>query len=89
MKIKVELIVARINGKVIFAEALNDCYDEVQVIVNKNDLDEESIECLSCVGWISIYDDAFNMQGEAKDSTGTYGNLVVAIETKEIELEDL
>lgn len=88
MKVKVEFITARLNGKILFVEAINDCYTEVQVIVYKRDLDEESIKALHDNKYICEYEDSFNLDScEAKDACDTYGNLVVSIETKEIDFE--
>lgn len=92
MKINVELIVARLNGKVIFAEALNDCYTPVQVILNKIDLDEVTINELKSNTYVYEYENSFNLgENEAKDivDINSYNSLKIRIETKEIELEDL
>lgn len=91
MKVKVEFITARLNDKLLFVEAINDCYDEVQVVVNKNDLDEELIRTLrelSSTFNIIECEDAFILgYCEAKDCCGTYGELKVWIESKEIDFE--
>lgn len=88
MKVKVEFITARLNGKILFVEAINDCYTEVQVIVYKRDLDEESIDVLSGNFCVTESKNSFNLGSyEAKDACDTYGNLVIAIEHKEIDFE--
>ena len=89
MKVKVEFITARLGDKLLFVEAINDCYTEVQVIVYKRDLDEESLDALSGALYVvTEFEDSFNLGCyEAKDACDTYGNLKVAIETKEIDFE--
>lgn len=88
MKVKVEFITARLGDKLLFVEAINDCYTEVQVIVYKRDLDEESNLALREFKYIYESEHSFNLGCyEAKDACDTYGNLKVAIETKEIDFE--
>ena len=85
MKVKVKFIVARLNGEIIFIEAINDTYTEVQVIIRKDKLDEISIKALQEVNHIMEFKDSFNLGTyEAQDSCGIYGNLKIAIENKEI-----
>lgn len=85
MKIKVEFITARLNGKLLFVEAINDCCAEVQVIVRKSDLDDKSLDSLSGDLTVTEFADSFNLG--SWDATGCYGNVVIAIETKEIDFE--
>ena len=89
MKVKVEFITARLDGKLLMVEAIQNCYTEVQVIVNKNTLDDKSTEILRENSYfIREYKDTFNIGSyEAKDACGIYGNLVVAIESKIIDFE--
>ncbi len=89
MKVKVEFITARLDGKLLMVEAIQDCYTEVQVIVHKDTLDDKSIEILRENSvFIREYEDIFNIGSyEAKDACGIYGNLVVAIESKIIDFE--
>ena len=89
MKVKVEFITARLDGKLLMVEAIQDCYTEVQVIVYKETLDDKSIEILRKNSvFIREYKDTFNIGSyEAKDACGIYGNLVVAIESKIIDFE--
>lgn len=88
MKVKVEFITARLGDKLLFVEAINDCYTEVQVIVNKSDLDVESLDALSGNLCVCEFENSFNLGCyEAKDACDTYGNLVVAIESKTIDFE--
>ena len=47
MEVKVEFITARLNGKLLFVEAIQDCYTEVQIIINKGDLDVATLDALS------------------------------------------
>ena len=89
MKVKVEFITARLDGKLLMVEAIQDCYTEVQVILHKDTLDDKSIEILRENSFfIREYKDTFNLGAyEAKDICGTYCNLVVAIESKIIDFE--
>ena len=90
MKLEVEIITARLNGKLIFAEAIQDCYTNVQVILKKEDLDEDTIDTLRRVEWYTEFDDSFNLgECEAKNVCGQYGNLNIWLETKTIEIEDM
>lgn len=88
MKVQVEFITARLNGKLLFVEVIRDCYTEVQIIVNKNGLDEVSLDALSGNLCVTEFDDLFDLGSyEAKDHCDTYGNLVVTIESREIDFE--
>lgn len=88
MKVQVQFITARLNGKLLFIEAINDCYTEVQVIIKKCDLDAESLDALSGNLVVTKYAESFNLGSyEAKDACGIYDNLVVAIESKIIDFE--
>ena len=42
MEVKVEFITARLNGKVLFVEAIQDCYTSVQLHLDMEDLDNVS-----------------------------------------------
>ena len=87
MKIRVHVITARINGKLIFAEGIQDAYSEILVEIDKDELDEASIIALREDKYTRDYDSYFTLgTSEAKDTVGTYGNLIIAIESKEIEL---
>ena len=89
MKVKVEFITARLNGKVLFVEAIQDCYTSVQLHLDMEDLDNVSIEAFRKdnfareTGYNTFYIGEF----EAKDICGVYGNLVVAMESKIIDFE--
>ena len=89
MKVKVEFITARLDGKLLIVEAINNCYTEVQVFVYKETLDDKSIEILRLnSGFIREYKDTFCFECcEAEDIRGTYGSLVVDIESKIIDFE--
>jgi hypothetical protein len=88
MKVKVEFITARLVNKLLFVEAIQDCYTEVQVIISKNDLDAESLDALSGNLCVTEFTNSFNLGSyEAKDVCDVYGNLVVAIESKIIDFE--
>lgn len=88
MRVKVEFITARLNGKVLFVEAIQDCYAEVQIIVSKEDLDEITLEVLSGNLVVTENENSFNLGCyEAKDHCDAYGNLVVAIESRTIDFE--
>lgn len=88
MDIKVEFITARLNGKLLFVEPIQDCYSEVQVIVYKSDLDTVTLDALIGNMFVNEFDNSFNLGCyEAKDCTGTYGNLVVSIETRTFDFE--
>lgn len=88
MKIKVEFITARLNNHLLFVEAINDCYTEVQVILRKVDLDALSLDTLSGNLTVTEFSDSFNLGCcEAKDVTGQYGNIIVALESKIINFE--
>ena len=89
MEVKVEFITARLNGKVLFVEAIQDCYTSVQLHLDMEDLDNVSIEAFRKdnfareTGYNTFYIGEF----EAKDICGVYGNLVVAMESKIIDFE--
>ena len=88
MKVKVEFVVARLDSKIIFIEPIQDCYTNVQVILSKEDLDEETIKELQSIKWFYESDEGFNLGwNEAKDITGIYGNVANKIESKEIDFE--
>ena len=85
----VQFITARLNGKVLFVEAIQDCYTNVQLHLDMEDLDNVSIEAFRKdnfareTGYNTFYIGEF----EAKDICGVYGNLVVAMESKIIDFE--
>ena len=59
-----------------------------QVIINKCNLDVESLDALSGNLVVTEYAESFNLGSyEAKDVCDIYGNLVVAIESKIIDFE--
>lgn len=88
MKVQVEFITARLNGKVLFVEAIQDCYTEVQIIIPKEDLDVQTTNVLEKNSFVYSCQNSFNLGCyEAKDLVGNYGNLVVAIESREIDFE--
>lgn len=88
MKVKVEFIVARLNGKILFIETIQDCYSNVQVIISKSDLDEDTIKEFQSLRYKTESETDFNLgECEAKDITGKIGNVVIAIETKEIDFK--
>lgn len=87
MKVKVEFVVARLDGKIIFIEPIQDMYTTVQVILNKTDLDEITINDLSVDHYVREDDTFFNLgECEAKDIK-SIGNVSIKIESKEIDFE--
>ena len=88
MKISLQAVVARFNGKVIAYEGINDIYTTVQLCVSKNDLDDTTIELLKNTQYVYESDTGFNLgENEAKDYQDTYGDsLTVGIETFDIEV---
>ena len=87
MKVNVEFIVSRLNGKILFIETIQDCYSNVQVIISKSDLDEDTIKDFQSLRYKTENETGFNLgECEAKDITGKIGNVVIAIETVKIEL---
>ena len=88
MEVKVEFITARLNGKLLFVEAIQDCYTEVQIIINKGDLDVATLDALSGNLYATEFAESFNLGWyEAKDLRGVYGNVIIATESKTINFE--
>lgn len=88
MKVQVEFITVRLNGKLLFVEAISDHYAEVQIIIPKEDLDERTLEVLSANLIVTEFEDSFFIVcNEAKDSCDTYCDMVIAIESKTIDFE--
>ena len=89
MEVKVEFITARLNGKLLFVEAIQDCYTSVQLHLDMEDLDNVSIEAFRKDNFAreTDYNTFYLGEFKAKDICGVYGNLVVAIESKIIDFE--
>jgi len=86
MKVILQAVTARINGKLIGYEGINDSYTSVQLCVKKADLDKETIKVLSDNRFIFESEDSFNLgENEAKDYQMKYGNLEVQIEDFEVK----
>lgn len=88
MKISLQAVVARFNSKIIAYEGINDLYTLVQLCVNKDDLDDITINTLQNTKYVYESDTGFNLgENEAKDYPDTYGDsLTVGIETFDIEV---
>ena len=88
MKLEVEIFTIRVNGIIVKAEGIQDCYTTVQSFIRKEwDLNDEVLSILLNDKYVVEHEDSYYLgENEAKDVTGTYGNLKLSIETVEIEL---
>ena len=88
-KVDVQFITARLNGKLLFVEAIQDCYTSVQLHLDMEDLDNVSIEAFRKdnfareTGYNTFYIGEF----EAKDICGVYGNVIITTESRTIDFE--
>lgn len=89
MKIKVEFITARLNGKLLFVEAIQDAYTSIQISLNVEELDEESIKVFRKDKYVIETDSNTFYLGEveAKDICGKYGNVIITTESRTIDFE--
>ncbi len=89
MKIlKTELLVVRVDGKVVDYEGMNDIYTTVQVQINEKDLNTEAIEYLENNEYITKYEDVFFLgENEAKDQYLEVGNLSIKIENVQVAFD--
>jgi hypothetical protein len=99
MKANIEVFVTRINGEVVEMQGISDCYTEVSQCYHiENVTDEQLREYYTSekYGLNEVYynynresldsDGYFYLQGEAKDITGTIGNVTTTIEKVEVEI---
>lgn len=87
--ISTEFQTARFKGKLIFAEAINDHYTDIQVTIDAKDIDEVTCDILKNKAGVLTYRDGegFNLgDNEAKDNCATYGDLVIDIEKIDVEI---
>ena len=85
---KIEVLVIRVNGKVVDFEGINDHYTIVQLSVKKEDLDVEALEYLKNEQYVTEYEDSFYLgENEAKDCYLEVGNLSIQMETPKVKFD--
>lgn len=97
MKIDVQIFITRnTKGHIVDYEPISDCYSEVQVSIDKEDITLESVSkvLLSGNSWeaqklLKAYNDGkgYTSQGEAKDLVGSYGLYEASIATFQLEIK--
>lgn len=85
---EISLLVVRVKGVPIDVIPIYDGYTNVQVYVPLDKIDNNDIvELRKCSLQSMSYEENFYLgEGEAKDFCGTYGNVNIDIEKKEIEV---
>lgn len=88
MQIEVEVFTIKVDDVVVYGESIQDMYTTVQPKVEKSwNLNEESLDLFSKDKYVYNYEDYFHLgEFEAKDVTGTYGNVKLSIEKVLIDL---
>lgn len=88
MKQEVEFFVVRKNNKVIRIEPLNDMYTNIQLNIDLSILTEKGLIALQSDEWKSQYinKNTLEIEGEAKDLSFKFDDVIGQIETKEIEI---
>ena len=88
MKVKVELVVARYKGKVVFAEAVNDHYTYIQVVIKRDEIDNDVfVKLLEGLGSFETASEVNIGEHEAKDCVREVGDLKIDIEEHTVELD--
>ena len=85
---QINVLTIRVNGIIVKAEGIQDNYTIVQPFIRKEwDLNEEAISVIKNDRYAQEYEDSYYLgENDAKDVTGTFGNLKLSIESVEIEL---
>jgi hypothetical protein len=89
MKVNVGFVTARLNGKLLFVEVIQDAYTSVQISLNVEELDEESIKVFRKDKYVieTDYNTFYLGEFEAKDICGVYGSVIITTESRTIDFE--